>query len=78
MPSKYQRRHYVQIAELVADLRLTALDTGDLYMLETVDVFKDRLVDVFSRDNSRFSPSRFLSACEDGPVAKRRTKGVSV
>jgi hypothetical protein len=64
MRSKYQRRHYKQIAGLIADLRTDALDRGDLFMLETVDVFRDRLVETFRRDNPRFSSDRFVSACE--------------
>lgn len=79
MPSKYQRRHYAQLAGLIADLRLSALDSGDLFMLETVDVFRARLEDVFSRDNSRFSPGRFRTACEAGQIvtSSRRTRSVS-
>ncbi len=64
MPSKYQRRHYAQIAGMLADLRADALDRGDLFMLETVDVFRDRLSETFTRDNPRFSPDRFRLACE--------------
>ena len=63
MPSKYQRRHYEQIASLIRDLRDQALDSGDMFMLETVDVFRARLVDVFRRDNARFTVDRFNSAC---------------
>lgn len=61
---KFQRRHYTEIAGMIADLRSTALDSGDLFMLETVDMFRDRLVETFQRDNRRFSPSRFRTACE--------------
>lgn len=62
----YQSRHFRQFAAFIYDLRSTALDTGDMYALETVDVFKDRLVEVFKRDNPRFSVARFLAACEHG------------
>lgn len=64
--TKYQRRHYTEIAGIIADLRLTAIDRGDLFMLETVDQFRDRLCETFKRDNPRFKPDRFRLACENG------------
>lgn len=72
MATRYQSRHFRQFASLIYDLRSTALDTGDMYALETVDVFKDRLSTLFTRDNPRFSRVRFLAACEHGITHGRK------
>ena len=62
--SRYQRRHYTQLASILADLRLDALDRGDMFQLQTVETFRDRLSDIFRRDNPRFSLARFRAACD--------------
>jgi hypothetical protein len=66
MPS-FQRRHYVAIAHLIADLRSDALDRSDLYLLETVETFQARLIETFARDNARFKPKTFAAACGVSP-----------
>lgn len=61
---KFQRRHYTEIAGILADLRSSALDSGDLFALETLDQIRDLFTSAFAADNRRFSPDRFRSACE--------------
>lgn len=71
---KFQRRQYIQLAAMIADLHLDALDRGDMFLLSTVDVFRDRLIEVFTRDNPRFTPDRFRAACETGSVKPKRQR----
>jgi hypothetical protein len=74
MNAKYQRRHYIDHAAEIFDLRSDALRANDLFALDSAVRLANRFADLFERDNPRFSRSRFLSACEIGPVApKRRT-----
>ena len=68
--SRYAKRHYVEIAELLQAVRLGS-PTGTA--LGAMDDVIHRFADMFERDNSRFDRSRFILACDDGlPPAKRR------
>lgn len=61
---KYTRRHYIDLARLLAKLRADALHTSDVFMLETVDLFIARLTTAFMADNPHFVPQRFINACK--------------
>lgn len=61
MSALYQRRHYDQLAGLLADLRREAC--GDRFTLVALDKLTSRLSDVFEEDNPRFDRGRFVSAC---------------
>lgn len=57
--SKYQRRHYTQIAEL---LRSVLADDASLFTSAEVSRLVDRFADLFAADNPRFQRNRFLTA----------------
>lgn len=67
----YSRRHYTALAKIIAELRTSALDRGDLFLLETMDMLRVRLSDTFAKDNPSFSVTRFQSACESTAPTKR-------
>lgn len=69
--SRFQRRHYETIAEILSQMYT---ECRDMFERATVDAIRDRFVITFTADNPSFSPSRFRSACEDG-VPNARTKG---
>lgn len=59
--SKYQRRHYVDLAQLIFELRTEG--QSQLFAPEEVDRFARALAQLFARDNPRFDRARFLFAC---------------
>lgn len=59
----FTRRHYVAMSKLVSDMRLTAIDRGDMYLLQTCDLFIARMTETLRRDNPRFNVQRFRVAC---------------
>lgn len=60
--SKYQRRHYINMAANIRKM-LNAADDDAVFSLEYVRRFADTLCETFSRDNPRFDRRRFLDAC---------------
>lgn len=61
--TRYQRRHYRELATMIGSLRGIAITSGNLYILDAADVIRDQMADVFERDNPRFVRSRFVDAC---------------
>jgi len=59
----FKRQHYETIAAILHDLQSAAITSGDIYLLASIAVFRDRLIATFERDSSRFDRVRFLSAC---------------
>ncbi len=63
------RKHYVAIAEVVAETRCLALKDVPLVamgIMRACDEISDLLADRFSEENPRFDRNRFLSACGFG------------
>lgn len=56
--SKYQRRHYLAIADTLKDA-----STDDLFAYTETVRIANKLADLFMRDNPRFDRQRFLHAC---------------
>jgi len=70
---KFERRHYIAFARMLRELYLDALDRQDLFLLESVETFRNRLVETFRRDNPRFVSARFIAACQGEQPAVRST-----
>ena len=70
MPSKFQRRHYEAIAEVI---RTTASSTQTaLFSSDELLRLAYKLADSFAQDNPAFDRDRFLAACG---VSAPRTRG---
>lgn len=60
---KYTKRHYIELAALVANMRATALQTSNLTAYEVISELETRLISIFS-ENPRFNSARFMAACQ--------------
>ena len=58
--TKFQRRHYQAIAEVIARARARAQHNDS--PAEVVADLEQEFVDLFRADNGRFSASRFIAA----------------
>lgn len=68
----FQHRHYVAIAQVMADSRPLQVD-GDFYHGTRVEwrLRRSMLADMFAADNPNFSRDRFEAACEGKPINGR-------
>lgn len=65
MASKYQKRHYEDVAQLLKDARSSYLENGGACPTHG-DAFiclMDEFAHLFGGDNSLFNKQRFLKAC---------------
>lgn len=62
--AQFSKRHYVTIAQLIADLKRSA-STGnaDVFSEATINGFAVIVADRFALDNRAFDRARFLVAC---------------
>ena len=70
--TKYQRRHYREIAGILQTIRGLAISSGNLYMLDAADTTETLIAEAFERDNPRFDRGRFLAACKPTGTANDR------
>ncbi len=59
MKSRFQKRHYTAIAEIVRVAKKRPNDTA----AEAVADFQQELADLFARDNPKFRRATFEAAC---------------
>lgn len=59
---KFQRRHYIAIAEVFAEVR--ADQQMPLFELTALNSVIARTANLLARDNPRFDRSKFLTACK--------------
>ena len=69
---KFTRKHYTAIAGLLSGLHCDAIDGGDMFLLETVRIMRERMTETFSRDNPAFKPDRFIAASTIDPLSHWR------
>ena len=60
MRTKFQRRHYAAVAQVIARARARAQHND--CPAECVADLEQEFVDLFRADNPKFSPSRFIAA----------------
>ena len=60
--SKFQQRHYEEVADLFRVQKNNAHTTKEKHM---VDIVMHEFIDMFRRDNTRFSIDKFLRAVNE-------------
>ena len=65
MRSKFQRRHYEAIAEVLAEIRRGI--PLDLFLQTQYQATVDRFIHTFEQDNPRFREDQFRQATEGRP-----------
>jgi hypothetical protein len=66
MPQKFSKRHYIAIADVIAELRLELANPHSCqaaFTFADYAAFTRALASAFERDNPHFNRSRFLAAC---------------
>ena len=67
MATKFSRRHYVAIAEIIArvhSLEWVAVNEQASTGIDAVEEIADGLARIFVKDNGRFDHNRFRLACK--------------
>ena len=73
--SKFQQRHYVAIAKVIAEVKTRTLECEPAYKIgakigadryagaDAVDYLEYKLTKLFESDNEKFNAGRFAAAC---------------
>ena len=70
--SMFQQRHYETIARMMQGAHPGT--DGSTHGIIQWEMTRDHMTDMFRMDNSRFTPERFMAACEPGANVKLRTR----
>jgi len=74
MTTKFQQRHFEDLAQLMADVRPCATSKS-----ETREEYRESIIramcDLFKRDNPHFNEDRFRVACRSGVTTASRRVG---
>jgi hypothetical protein len=61
--SKYQKRHYEDMARIIYDTHVYAEEWGGALAKITIDSVRKSMVQLFEADNKNFDQERFNNAC---------------
>ena len=77
MRNKFQRRHYVAIAETIKNCPIYTggNDTQTQLSVQQMECLIEKFVDMFEADNPDFRPARFRDACAGEPYYEVTIEG---